>query len=89
MVMPSFSLHLKSFFNYSGRNLFPATGYLILVWESFAIMLDKLLSEMKVVFEDVKYIRASNIPNDGSLELTVTIQTGTQVFEVNCVVTLH
>lgn len=65
-----------------GRNLFPATGYLVLVWESFAIMRGKLMNEMKVVFEDVKYIRATTIPKEGSLDLVVTIQTGKQQFGV-------
>lgn len=69
-----------------GRTLFPATGYLVLVWETFAIMLGKLLSNMKVVFEDVKYMRASNVPLEGSLELVVVIHMGTQLFEVKIII---
>lgn len=68
---------------YSGRTLFPATGFLFLAWESFAILTGKLSSEMRIVFEDVKYIRACNVPIDGAIELVIAIQTASQKFEVN------
>lgn len=66
--------------------MFPATGYITLVLKSFLAILGKQFSEMKIVLEDVRFIRATNIPKDGSLELTVMIQTGTNTFEVkfNC-----
>ncbi|KRT82112.1 hypothetical protein AMK59_4681, partial [Oryctes borbonicus] len=65
-----------------GRNLFPATGYLVLAWQSLAMASHKLSSEMKVVFEDVRYIRAANVPKTGLLELIVTIQVGAKTFEI-------
>lgn len=65
-----------------GRNLVPATGYLIMVWETFSMMLGLLLSDMSVVFEDVRFHRATNIPRGGTVELIVMIQRGTGNFEV-------
>ncbi|KAF2904462.1 hypothetical protein ILUMI_01702 [Ignelater luminosus] len=65
-----------------GRNLVPATGYLIMVWETFSMMLGILLSDMAIVFENVKFHRATNIPRGGAIELIVMVQKGTGQFEV-------
>lgn len=59
-----------------GRNLFPATGYLTLAWETVGMMRGELYTEVSVVFEDVKFLRATTIPKEGSIELTVMIQKG-------------
>ncbi|GJQ79756.1 hypothetical protein Trydic_g23233 [Trypoxylus dichotomus] len=66
-----------------GRNLFPATGYLDLVWQSLSMAAHKLRSEMKIVFEDVRYIRAATVPKGGILELVVSIQMGAKTFEIS------
>ncbi|XP_051154827.1 fatty acid synthase [Leptopilina boulardi] len=65
-----------------GRNLFPATGYLTLAWETVGMMKGELYTEVSVVFEDVKFLRATTIPKEGSIELTVMIQKGSGRFEV-------
>lgn len=59
-----------------GRNLVPATGYLILVWETISLLEGKLYDEVPVVFENIKFERATTIPADGSVQLTVMIQKG-------------
>uniref|UniRef100_A0A146M080 Fatty acid synthase n=1 Tax=Lygus hesperus TaxID=30085 RepID=A0A146M080_LYGHE len=64
-----------------GRNLYPATGYLALVWETLGLMEGQLFTEMDIVFEDVRFLRATNISKDGSVELVVSIQK-TGSFEV-------
>lgn len=66
-----------------GRILFPATGYLTIIWESLSLMTGVLLSDMKVVFEDVKFHRATNIRLDSGLQLITTIQKSTGLFEVS------
>ncbi|XP_046964151.1 fatty acid synthase-like [Vanessa cardui] len=65
-----------------GCNLYPATGYLLMVWESLAMMMGKLFTEVSVVFEEVRFQRATNIPKVGKLEFTVMIQKGSGQFEI-------
>ncbi|CAG9770336.1 unnamed protein product [Ceutorhynchus assimilis] len=66
-----------------GRNLFPATGYLQFVWETLAFVHGLMISDMRVVFENCKFMRACSIPKEGSkLDLTVMVQRGTGNFEV-------
>ncbi|KAG8225765.1 hypothetical protein J437_LFUL005724, partial [Ladona fulva] len=65
-----------------GRNLFPATGYLAIVWETLGMMKGKLFTELPVVFEDVRFLRATNIPKEGTLLFNVMIMKGTGNFEI-------
>ncbi|XP_046414517.1 fatty acid synthase [Neodiprion fabricii] len=65
-----------------GRNLFPATGYLVLIWETVGMMRGELYTEVSVVFEDVRFHRATTIPKEGSVELTLMVQKGSGRFEV-------
>lgn len=59
-----------------GRNLFPATGYLCLVWQTLGMMIGQLYMEISVIIENVKFNRATTIPKDGTVEMTVMIQKG-------------
>ncbi|XP_072750344.1 fatty acid synthase-like [Anoplolepis gracilipes] len=74
-----------------GRNLVPATGYLFLVWETIKMLRGQWLNEIPIVFENVKFIRATHVPKQGDLDLTVMVQKGTGNFEIaegsNAVVT--
>ncbi|XP_017771571.1 PREDICTED: fatty acid synthase-like [Nicrophorus vespilloides] len=65
-----------------GRLLFPATGYLNLVWETLSMMTGKITSDMNVIFTDVKFIRACQIPNRGKLIFLIIIQKGSGNFEI-------
>lgn len=65
-----------------GRNLFPATGYLQLVWETVAMMSDRVIDDTSVIFENVKFLRATTIPKDNTLELYVMVQRTSGRFEV-------
>ncbi|XP_071447989.1 fatty acid synthase-like [Hetaerina americana] len=65
-----------------GRNLFPATGYLAIVWETLGMMKGKLYTELPVVFENVRFLRATNIPKEGTLLFNVMIMKGSGDFEV-------
>ncbi|XP_059048240.1 fatty acid synthase-like [Achroia grisella] len=64
------------------RNLYPATGYLVLVWETLGMMMGELFTELSVVFENVRFQRATNIPKEGHLEFIVMIQKGSGNFEI-------
>ncbi|KAK9746603.1 Polyketide synthase dehydratase [Popillia japonica] len=65
-----------------GRTIFPGIGYLVLVWEGLAKIKGKMMTDMKIVFEDVRFMRASTLEKDGSITLLIMIQTGVQKFEI-------
>lgn len=58
-----------------GRILLPATGYLFLVWETIGKL--KRILHPPVVFEDVKFLRATQFQKRGTVELTIMLQKGT------------
>ncbi|XP_076249111.1 fatty acid synthase-like [Calliopsis andreniformis] len=66
-----------------GRNLVPATGYLLLVWETVSMLQGQLYDEISVVFENIKFERATTIPKEGSVPLTVMVQRGSGKFEIS------
>ncbi|XP_067208438.1 fatty acid synthase-like [Linepithema humile] len=74
-----------------GRQLLPATGYIMLVWETMGLLKSLSYSEMPIVFENVKFIRATHFPKEGPVYLTIMVQKATGKFEVmegdNAVVT--
>lgn len=65
----------------NGRNLFPATGYVNFIWETLSKMCGKMLSDMKVVFEEVKFHRATTL-SEKKNEFLVMIQRCSGRFEV-------
>ncbi|XP_046609411.1 fatty acid synthase-like [Neodiprion virginianus] len=65
-----------------GRNLVPATGYLALVWQTVEMMQGDRILKVSVVFENVKFHRATTIPKTGSVALQLMIHKGSGRFEV-------
>lgn len=65
--------------------MFPATGYLLLVWETVGMMLGELFTDMSIVFENVKFLRATNVPKEGRIYLMVTVQKVSGHFEVKSI----
>ncbi|KAK0159820.1 hypothetical protein PV327_010892 [Microctonus hyperodae] len=65
-----------------GRNLLPAAGYLALVWETLGMMRGEFYTRVSVVFQNIKFLRATTLPKEGIVTLTVMIQKGTGRFEV-------
>ena len=59
-----------------GRNLLPATGYLVLVWETIGMMKGKKHTTISVIFRDVKFIRATHMSKDVPVNLIISIQKG-------------
>lgn len=49
----------------NGRVIFPATGYLCLVWRTLARTLDQNMEQVPVVFEDVALHQATILPKTG------------------------
>ncbi|XP_043250638.1 fatty acid synthase-like [Colletes gigas] len=66
-----------------GRCLVPATGYLILVWETVSMLEGKLCDEVSVVMEDIRFERATTINKDGIVKLTVMVHRGSGNFEIS------
>ncbi|XP_018362103.1 PREDICTED: fatty acid synthase [Trachymyrmex cornetzi] len=66
-----------------GKNLIPAMGYLAMVWETMGTLQEEMYTELSVVFEDVIFMRATHIPKEGNIELTVMVQKGTGRFEIS------
>ncbi|XP_023309306.2 fatty acid synthase [Lucilia cuprina] len=66
-----------------GKVLVPATCYLQYVWETFSLMYHgPSFMDVPVEFEDVKFLRATNINAKTSVDLTVMIHYGTGNFEI-------
>ncbi|PSN28987.1 Fatty acid synthase [Blattella germanica] len=65
-----------------GRVLFPATGYLTLVWKTFAKLQGKSHEDLPVVIENVQFHRATIMPKEGSVKFLVNIFDGTGDFEL-------
>lgn len=63
--------------------MFPATGYIYLVWETLGLMLGTGFFEIEVTFEDVKFLRATSISKTTDVEFVVMIQPGTGRFEIS------
>ncbi|KAM7359337.1 fatty acid synthase 3 [Cochliomyia hominivorax] len=66
-----------------GKILVPATCYLQYVWETFSLMYHgPSFMDVPVEFEDVRFLRATNVTAKSSVELTVMIHYGTGNFEI-------
>lgn len=59
-----------------GRNLLPATGYIVLVWKMTRMLSMQLHDNVPVVFEDVKFLKATLLPNQAAVTLTLMVQKG-------------
>ncbi|CAL7936070.1 unnamed protein product [Xylocopa violacea] len=66
-----------------GRILVPATGYLTMVWQMVGQLHGVMYEELSIVFEDVKFLRATPIPEKGNVALTIMIHKGTGKFEIS------
>ncbi|EDW37967.1 GL12292 [Drosophila persimilis] len=65
-----------------GKILVPATSYLQYVWETFSLMYHgPSYMDVPVEFEDVRFLRATNMSVNGDVELNVMIHYGTGHFE--------
>lgn len=65
-----------------GRVLFPATGYLTLVWKTFAKLRNEDYEQLPVILENVQFHRATIMPKEGSVKFLINIFEGTGEFEL-------
>ncbi|XP_039332582.1 fatty acid synthase [Saimiri boliviensis] len=66
-----------------GRVIFPATGYLCLVWKTLARALGLAMEQLPVVFEDVVVHQATILPKTGTTSLEVRLLEASHTFEVS------
>ncbi|XP_039311877.1 fatty acid synthase-like isoform X2 [Solenopsis invicta] len=65
-----------------GRVLFPATGYILLVWKTLAKLRGTDFERLPVVFENVRFQRATIMPKERMVKFSITIFEGTGDFEI-------
>ncbi|XP_059050659.1 fatty acid synthase-like [Achroia grisella] len=65
-----------------GRVLFPATGYITLVWQTIAKFHNKKFEETAVILEDLQLKRATIMSRDVPVKFLVNILDGTGEFDV-------
>lgn len=65
-----------------GRILFPATGYLTLVWKTFAKLHNIDYEKLPIIFENVQFHRATIMPKEGPVKFLINIFDGTGDFEI-------
>ncbi|XP_018303406.1 fatty acid synthase [Mycetomoellerius zeteki] len=65
-----------------GRILFPATGYILLAWKTLAKLRGTDFERLPVVFENVRFQRATIMPKEGTVKFSITIFEGTGDFEI-------
>ncbi|CRL02266.1 CLUMA_CG015087, isoform A [Clunio marinus] len=65
-----------------GKFLFPGTGLIFLVWETFSMMNGCKQENFSVIFEEVKFLRATNLTKNQDIILTISIHKASGMFEV-------
>ncbi|CAH2091553.1 unnamed protein product [Euphydryas editha] len=68
--------------NIDGRILFPATGYLTLVWRTMAKLHNRKIEETPVIFENVQFKRATIMSQDAPSRFLINVLEGSGEFEV-------
>ncbi|KXJ69783.1 hypothetical protein RP20_CCG025833 [Aedes albopictus] len=68
--------------NIDGRVLFPATGYLKLVWDHVAYLSHCDLEDFAIEFEDVRFLRATTITKGQTIQFRLSVEEASGFFEV-------
>jgi len=58
------------------KNLFPAMGYLFLIWEMITSLRKQEFINVPVVFENINFIRPVMLSQQNSIDLTLSIMNG-------------
>jgi len=65
-----------------GRNIFPSSMYLMMIWKTFAKLHNMDFEQFPVVFENIQLKRITIIPNEGTVEFLINIFKKTGLFEI-------
>ncbi|KAL1442920.1 hypothetical protein MTO96_030555 [Rhipicephalus appendiculatus] len=66
-----------------GRVVFPATGYIVMVWKSLAKRFGKPFEKFPVLLEDLRFHRVVILPKTGSVRYLVNIMRASGEFEIS------
>ncbi|KAL6446809.1 hypothetical protein ACFW04_001324 [Cataglyphis niger] len=66
----------------NGKNLLPATGYLLFIWQIIGLLKQQNYIDIPIVFEDVNFLRSTILPKQSSIDLTLMMQKGSNKFEI-------
>ncbi|XP_011883711.1 PREDICTED: fatty acid synthase-like, partial [Vollenhovia emeryi] len=56
-----------------GRNLLPAMGYLVLVWQTIGMRKGEVYTAVPIIFQDVRFIRATHLSKNNAVNLKIAI----------------
>lgn len=59
-----------------GKNLLSGTGHIFLMWETISMLRGQHYRNVPIVFENVKFLRATRLSRQRDIELTLMIQKG-------------
>ncbi|KAF5284901.1 hypothetical protein FQA39_LY16856 [Lamprigera yunnana] len=65
------------------RNLLPATGYLLMVWETLSTLQKTSIDDFSLIFKNVRFHRATNILRNQHFKLFITIQRKLGLFGIS------
>ncbi|XP_050427979.1 fatty acid synthase-like [Adelges cooleyi] len=65
-----------------GRVLYPAAGYMTLVWKVFAKSQGKWFEEVPIVFQNIKFLRPTVLNNDTTVKFEINILNSSGDFEL-------
>ncbi|KAL6424537.1 hypothetical protein ACFW04_009934 [Cataglyphis niger] len=66
----------------NGKNLLPATGYLLLIWQMIGWLKKQNNFDIPIIFEDVNFLHSTILSQENPVNLTLMIQKGINKFEI-------
>ncbi|XP_062548539.1 fatty acid synthase-like [Armigeres subalbatus] len=68
--------------NIDGRILFPATGYLKIIWDHVAYLSHCDSDDFAIEFEDLRFLRATSIANGQTIRFMISVEEASGYFEI-------
>ncbi|XP_060865504.1 fatty acid synthase-like [Metopolophium dirhodum] len=65
-----------------GRVLYPAAGYITLVWKVFSKLQGKWFEDVPVIFQNIKFVKPTVLNSEGTVKFNINIFHGSGDFEL-------
>ncbi|VVC37697.1 Acyl transferase/acyl hydrolase/lysophospholipase,Acyl transferase,GroES- [Cinara cedri] len=65
-----------------GRILYPAAGYITLIWKAFAKLQGKWFEDIPVIFQNLKFLKPTVLNTESSVKFNINILNGSSEFEL-------